>query len=735
MAESSSAAESSTSAAKVIPSANGAAELRTSSHRLSSNQIKHRRRELQQQCLQPSGLDHHAASQTRVAAWLFLLGISQDHVLKHARTLSQNSPHTEQSDSPSTSSIVQDSLSSPIPIDEDGWQVASDHILETRPSQSTRKNGTHAPKESADDQWKLVKSKKSKRRIHADTASTASQPESPDLGKSTQSSTMVSGESSATTTPAMSPRLDESPTLSKDEALGITNGSQDRSSEPLTDQERYPNLLSRDIEQVAKDVERSFVGPAFKHLAVSKARTSVDDEDASTISDEKAFRRRQLSHLVLTTLSRHPSLSYFQGYHDILSVVLLTLAPSDRPASSVTQLYSDDIQQSRVELTAERISLHLIRDSMTRDLLPVMGQLKILGQLIRLSDSTLADLVDRASPLPFFALPWLLTLLTHDATDVAVMQRVLELVLAFGPAAAIYLCAAVLLARKDEILAMDTDELEDPAMLHSSLGRLPAIRADSEEESEGKAQTTQGASEADPVKEKGDASHESNAIYTDPDVELPSLASDRALAASSVSSSSSGTTNAKKSKKGIPISSLLSQAVQLMEQFPMTTDAMQADKIMGPNSVLFTWPHTFDLYPASSSDVSEPSSTERTLDWSIANARAESILTGPTESIVLDPHPPPPTPPASDTSVEKHSTSDPFRHEKRSSKKQRFDVSTQQARMLAVVGLSGLLVAAIFTASQNPSSAVKVTVGTEETKRVLALVVSLLTNWGRVVGN
>lgn len=167
----------------------------------------------------------------------------------------------------------------------------------------------------------------------------------------------------------------------------------------------------------------------------------------------------------------------------------------------------------------------------------------------------------------------------------------------------------------------------------------------------------------------------------------------------------------------------------------MNTDAMQADKIMGPNSVLFTWSSIFDPYLSSSSHTSEASSTERTLDWSIANARAESILTGPTESIVLDPHPPPPTPPASDTSVEKHSTSDPFKHEKRSSKKQRFDVSTQQARILAVVGLSGLLVAALFTASQNSSSAVKVAVRTEETKRVLALVVSLLSNWGRLVGS
>ncbi len=156
--------------------------------------------------------------------------------------------------------------------------------------------------------------------------------------------------------------------------------------------------------------------PAFKHLFSSPEHGLINHDHISpSASGDKLFRRKQLSHLILTTLSRYPSLSYFQGYHDIVAVILLTLSPH-RPLS---HLFPDDTQQAQLELVVERISLHLIRDSMTRDLLPIMGQLKILGNLLRTSDPRLAALVDRASPLPFFALPWLLTLLTHDVTDVA----------------------------------------------------------------------------------------------------------------------------------------------------------------------------------------------------------------------------------------------------------------------------------------------------------------------------
>lgn len=669
-----------------------------------------RRRELQQQCLRPSGLDHRDQTVSRIDDWLTLLAITEDDVRAHASTLrAKNILAAEQQDSSNrTDSGKQASSTSEVPLDADGWQIADGDILQASesPSQSDDQNQTQKKSPPADDGWKVVKHKKSKKRSDAETASYASASNSPDLSKSMQSkATIASGSSSLTSTLAMS---------SNPSAYTDTN-AESKESEPAqttiehapADQQQYPNLSSRDIEQVAKDVDRSFIGSAFKHLFSSPEHGLLNSDRISPPSSEdKLLRRKQLSHLILTTLSRYPSLSYFQGYHDIVAVILLTLSPHRPPSTSY--LFPDETQQAQIELVLERLSLHLIRDSMTRDLLPIMGQLKVLGNLLRTSDPAFAALVDRASPLPFFALPWLLTLLTHDVTELAVMQRVLVCVLAYGPGVAIYLCAAVLLARKEEVEGMGEDELEDPAMLHTILGRLPVIVAD-EEGDGGDGKGDKGEGEA----VRPDASPDSSAIYVDPDVDLPSLALDRQLAESGRAAvdGDPGTV-----KSGKPISTLLQEAVQLMERFPLTSDALQADTIMGPSSVLFTWPSIF--------------ASEETSDWPTLNAQASTFLTGPTDAIVRDPHPMPPTPPLSDTDEKDEKQP----HRKRLNLREQ----TLQARMLAVVGLSGLLVAALFTASQqNPATTASQVVlgGTEETKRVLTLIVSLLSSWGRVVGS
>lgn len=673
------------------------------------HQAKRRRRDFQHQCIQPSGLADLRTSKSRIAAWLFLLNISEESVQNRAtaskaKAVAANrgtsSSQASASSTPSSPSIVKDSLSSPIPLDKDGWQVASGDILGD--SVASASDGKSHRAGRGNDEWKVMKSKKSRRKL-AETTSDAT-PQGSSLAG--QSSTSASESISAVTSPATSPNLDTGTESLMSPSLPPSK------SEPLTDDQAYPNLSTRDIEQVAKDVERSFIGPAFKHLFASA--TSYE------VFEDKALRRRQLSHLVLSALSAHPALHYFQGYHDILSVVLLTIAPTI--SSRSTKLFQDEMQQAQLECIAERMSLHVVRDSMTRDLLPIMGQLKVLGNLLRLVDPTMSELVDRASPVPFFALPWLLTLLTHDVEDVGIMQRVLEFVLAYGPGSAIYLCAAVLLARKEEVLSMDEDELEDPAMLHTILGRLPPITADEVAEENNETERQQEQSK----KDKGTEAEDGDAIYSDPDVELPSLASDRALAASS-NASEEGAEKEGKRRSGLPISSLLSKAVELMERIPLDSGDLAADNIMGAKSVLFTWSQAFDPPSSDLTDAASVEGEEEAVDWSRLNASAEDILQGPTDDIVISPHPDPPEP--SDWDDEKHP---PFPPPQGGKKRQEWE----QARVLAVVGISGLLVAALFTASQNPSSAAAqaANMGTEETKRVLALVVSLLSNWGRVVG-
>ncbi|KDN37268.1 hypothetical protein K437DRAFT_41858 [Tilletiaria anomala UBC 951] len=253
-----------------------------------------------------------------------------------------------------------------------------------------------------------------------------------------------------------------------------------------------------DEAQVTLDVRRSFTsfqrGPLAKDSAIREGR------------------RAQLQEVIVHTLRSHPQLHYFQGYHDIVSVLLLTLSPehppvpsrihvpagqndlsnslpsssaSSSPSASMSSTSSRMLNgdsaayfgdawwpssndASLVKAAVARLSLHFIRDSFASTLDPVLGHLAVLRNVIRSAANSLteeqkgtdqkahddvstlpaqlgelAQLTERASPLPFFALSWVLTLFTHDAPSLQIRQRVLDFVLAHGPTSTIYLCVAV----------------------------------------------------------------------------------------------------------------------------------------------------------------------------------------------------------------------------------------------------------------------------------------------------
>lgn len=573
----------------------------------------------------------------RASTWLFLLDIQPQTQTAHPPL-------------PSPSSV---------PIDDDGWQM--DTALDDQ------------------DDWKVVRSRKSRSKLR------------------TGPTLLSSPQQDVSPVPASSSSSSSTTTVLNHSERG-SGKKKDRSKRKDAARHSRP---PEDSEQVEKDVQRSFIGPAFRSVF----------ESANCATPSKAARRKQLSDLVLSTLSKHPTLSYFQGYHDIVTVMLLTfdVSPSDTSAAHLQTL-----QQA-----VERVSLHVIRDSMTTDLQPIMGQLKLLRNILRACDAQLAELAEHASALPFFALPWLLTLFTHDVESIPVSQCILDFVFAYGPASVIYLCAAVILAKREHIMSQDPDELEDPSMLHCLLAKLPLITLQQEVEQIAPRALVEGAESVETV-------------YIDPDVELPSLASDRALADSLANVALNSDADLDQDAGGIMLKDLLHSAADLMRRVPLTADAIQADTIMGPHSVLSTCPKTFG-------------DSHSEYDWEEQNAFATSVLGGPLSAIVLDPHPDMPSP--TDTDAEKPGSDDERRRRKPGTGN---SVVTHPSAMLAVVSISGLLVAALYAQSTRSLSAAAASGGlarftsashsstpfaaTAEAKQVLTLIVSLLSQWGRVVG-
>ncbi|KAJ6518717.1 rab-GTPase-TBC domain-containing protein [Mycena sanguinolenta] len=194
-----------------------------------------------------------------------------------------------------------------------------------------------------------------------------------------------------------------------------------------------------DERQIRLDTERSFV------LYPIDSKTDKDKLQA------------QLNDLLVKIFHKRPKLNYFQGYHDIITVLLLTLPR--------------ELQMP----CAEQLSLQRVRDSMGSTLEPVLGLLRFMQNLLRMADPQFAELLERTSPLPYYALPNLLTLFSHDMPTLPLIQHVFDYLLCRPPIYVVYLAAAIILCRKQEVERLEEGE---EGMMHSILSALPEILDD-----------------------------------------------------------------------------------------------------------------------------------------------------------------------------------------------------------------------------------------------------------------
>ncbi|KAL4399364.1 GTPase-activating protein Gyp8 [Malassezia pachydermatis] len=184
--------------------------------------------------------------------------------------------------------------------------------------------------------------------------------------------------------------------------------------------------------------------------------------------------RTHLRAMISTTLRTYPALHYFQGLHDIVAILLLTLCPG----SKEEPVSNDDLV--KLQNVVNYVCLHFVRDSMTRDLMPAMSHLKVVRNILRAADAPYAYALERV----FYpnhvvvVLSWMLTLFTHDMPTLSSAQRILDFVWTHGPASTAYVCAALLLSRKDQVAQKaseqhrSVDELELP-VLHQILSGAP----------------------------------------------------------------------------------------------------------------------------------------------------------------------------------------------------------------------------------------------------------------------
>jgi len=155
--------------------------------------------------------------------------------------------------------------------------------------------------------------------------------------------------------------------------------------------------------------------------------------------------------LIVRSLAAHPDLHYYQGYHDVAITVLLVCG----------------------EDLALPVLAHLASHQLSVFMTPTMEQtqdlLTYMLPVFEAADPPVAEFLVRSEAMATFALPWIITWFSHVLPSYTLITRLFDYVLAAGHMAPVYLSAAVVLHRRDELLAVDCDL----AAVHSLLANIP----------------------------------------------------------------------------------------------------------------------------------------------------------------------------------------------------------------------------------------------------------------------
>ena len=155
------------------------------------------------------------------------------------------------------------------------------------------------------------------------------------------------------------------------------------------------------------------------HRNICSEVTPVPDESPSQLDR----RKEDLFDLIIAVLRRHPMLCYFQGFHDIMQVLLLVLGKEEATSA------------------AEYVSLLRIRDYMLPSISASTSHLQLLPAILRASDPHLQQHLSRVQP--FFALPAMLTLYAHEIQEYGDIARLFDFFLACEAAMPLYFFAIV----------------------------------------------------------------------------------------------------------------------------------------------------------------------------------------------------------------------------------------------------------------------------------------------------
>ncbi|XP_048576845.1 TBC1 domain family member 20 isoform X2 [Nematostella vectensis] len=160
----------------------------------------------------------------------------------------------------------------------------------------------------------------------------------------------------------------------------------------------------------------------------------------------------QLTNVIMRVICKHQNLHYYQGYHDIAVTLLLVVG--------------EDLATALLE----QLSLHQLRDFMEPTMEKTNKMLSFIHPIIQEADPELEDFLIRSEVGQMFALSWLITWYGHVIQDFDTIVRLYDFFLATHPLMPVYLAAALVIHRRDDVLLGECDM----AFVHHSLSKIPS---------------------------------------------------------------------------------------------------------------------------------------------------------------------------------------------------------------------------------------------------------------------
>lgn len=239
---------------------------------------------------------------------------------------------------------------------------------------------------------------------------------------------------------------------------------------------------SDDAEQIDRDVAR-----CTWHLLTGSQRSrrlQMKNKHRKKMGVLIKKKQKRLGNLInLTLLQTYGEdgtdrLKYYQGYHDIASIVLGALGggavplSTDERDSESPHAIAGSIGLDLPARVLAQVSQSHLRDPMRDNFQELQTALKLtIFPLISAFDPEVHDHLWECEMSPFFCLSWILTWFSHDIRDTALVTRLFDAFLVSHPLLSIYVAVAMVChpLNRAEILNTECDFSE----LHQVLAALP----------------------------------------------------------------------------------------------------------------------------------------------------------------------------------------------------------------------------------------------------------------------